>query len=169
MNRGEGSADKITYLFRIPCIFNVVCSPCSVHACWSRQHGALNKGQQKGHPPDYSLLPERRRKPRAPYPPLSRCKILGIPDSCKFLPGAAKLLGLPWSMGVKCWPPSLHQPGAGCCCLPFSPFQKLLKEIPGGRWEDGTSTRASVQAAGANKRGFSQTNGASAGLVSRDF
>ena len=40
--------------------------------------GALNKGQQSGHPPDYSLLAERRRKPPAPCPPLSRCKILGF-------------------------------------------------------------------------------------------
>lgn len=38
--------------------------------------------------------------------PLSAAKSLHSPDSCRSLPGAAELLGLPWSMGAKCWPPS---------------------------------------------------------------
>lgn len=42
----------------------------------------------------------------APSTPMSRCKILGF-QQLQILPGAAKLLGLPWSMGAKCWPPSV--------------------------------------------------------------
>lgn len=57
--------------------------------------------------------------------------------------------------------------GPGRLWLP--PLRALLKEMPAGRREEGTPTRAFVQAAGENKRGFSQANGARAGLVSGDF
>lgn len=70
-------------------------------------------------------------------------------------------------MRVQCGSPwAAAAARAGCGCLLSGPFQKLLKEIPAGRREQGTPPRAFVQAAGENKRGFSQANGASAGLVS---
>lgn len=67
------------------------------------------------------------------------------------------------AMQVKCWPPW------GLMLPPLQSLSKLLKEIGGGRRENGTVTWAPVQAAGAKKRGFSQTNEANAGLISRDF
>lgn len=63
-------------------------------------------------------------------------------------------------------------PERAVAVTPPVPLQSFSKRSLGGGGLGGgdrTLTRASVQAAGANQRGLSQTTGGSAGLVSRGF
>lgn len=137
MNREEGPGDKFT-LFRTSCISRAVPSPCS-----SRKHGALNKGQLEGHPPIILFHWQGGGSPC----PLTHRKILGFPDSCKFLPGDVRLLGLPWSMGVKCWPPSATPAPSRLLQPSLRSPSKAFKGNPRGEggWDTNQGFRPSSQ------------------------
>lgn len=142
----------------------------SLRACLSRHNDVLNKGQ-RGKSPFRIFTPTGKEEEACGsfYINESLAETWAS-NSCRFLLGAAKLLGLPWSMGAKCWPPSAT---AALSRLLQRPLQSLSKAFQGdpylGRSSDRTLTWASVQTTGVNKRGFSYQRAATLGLSQRIF